>query len=75
MPRQRVGRLVFSPDGKALLACGDLEPFVCEWDVATGDLKHEIDAARRHHSRRTGLHTRWPDDRRQRLGQPEGQEF
>ncbi len=42
MPRERVDCLVFSPDGKALLACGDLEPFVCEWDVATGDLKHEI---------------------------------
>ena len=43
VPRQRVGRLVFSPDGKALLACGDFEPFVCEWDVATGDLKHQIE--------------------------------
>ena len=39
VPRQRVDRVVFSPDGKALLACGDLEPFVYEWDVATGDLK------------------------------------
>ena len=43
MPRQRVGCLVFSPDGKALLACGDLEPFVYEWDVATGDLRHQIE--------------------------------
>jgi WD40 repeat protein len=42
VPRRRVGHLVFSPDGKALLACGDFEPFVYEWDVATGDLKHEI---------------------------------
>ncbi len=43
VPRERIGRLVFSPDGKALLACGDHESFVCEWDVATGDLKHEIE--------------------------------
>ena len=43
VPRQRLGHLVFSPDGTALLACGDLEPFVYEWDVATGDLKHEIE--------------------------------
>ena len=42
VPRQKVGHLVFSPDGTALLACGDLEPFVYEWEVATGDLKHEI---------------------------------
>ena len=67
MPRQRVGRLVFSPDGKALLACGDLEPFVYEWDVATGDLKHRDRAARRYHPVRPGLHSRWPDDRGQRL--------
>ena len=43
LPRERVDRLVFSPDGKALLACDDLEPFVYEWDVATGDLKHQIE--------------------------------
>jgi WD40 repeat protein len=42
VPRQRVGKLVFSPDGKALLGCGNFEPFVYEWDVATGELKHEI---------------------------------
>jgi WD40 repeat protein len=41
--RKRLSCLTFSPDGKALLACGDLEPSVCEWDVATGDLKHEIE--------------------------------
>ena len=34
--------LTFSADGKALLACGDYEPFVYEWDVATGRLHHEI---------------------------------
>ncbi len=43
VPRQTVGHLVFSPDGKALLACGNLEPFVYEWDVATGDLRHQIE--------------------------------
>jgi WD40 repeat protein len=43
VPRQRVGHLVFSPDGKAVFACGDFEPFVYEWDVATGDLKTEIE--------------------------------
>ncbi len=43
VPRQRVDCLVFSPDGTALLACDDLEPFVYEWDVTTGDLKHQIE--------------------------------
>jgi RNA polymerase sigma factor (sigma-70 family) len=43
LPRDRVDRPVFSPDGKALFACDDLEPFVYEWDVTTGDLKHQIE--------------------------------
>ncbi len=43
VPRQRVSHLVFSPDGKALLACDGLEPFVYEWDVATGDLRHQTE--------------------------------
>src|SRR6185312_7138110 len=42
VPRQRVGRLAFSPDGRALFACGDFEPFVTEWDVATGDRRNDI---------------------------------
>ena len=43
VPRQRVDHLAFAPDSKALLACGYPEPFVYEWDVATGDLKHQIE--------------------------------
>lgn len=42
VPRQSIGNLVFSPDGKSLLACDDYKPFVYEWDVATGDLTHEF---------------------------------
>ena len=75
VPRQRVDCLVFSPDGKALLACGDLEPFVYEWDVATGDLKHQIELRDDIYSQRPGHHSRWPDDRGHRLWQPAGQEF
>jgi RNA polymerase sigma factor (sigma-70 family) len=43
MPRERVSWLAFHPDGKTLAAAGDLEPFVCEWDVATGRLRKQID--------------------------------
>ena len=43
MPRERVRWLAFHPDGKSLAAAGDLEPFVCEWDVATGRLRKPID--------------------------------
>ncbi len=42
VPRDRIDCPIFSHDGKAVLACDDLEPFVYEWDVTTGDLKHEI---------------------------------
>jgi WD40 repeat protein len=42
VPRERVGSLAFSPNGQALVACGDFESFVYEWDVATGDLRNEI---------------------------------
>jgi RNA polymerase sigma factor (sigma-70 family) len=41
-PRHRIDGMAFTSDGKALLACDDLEPFVYEWDVAMGDLKNEI---------------------------------
>src|SRR5262249_46647321 len=42
-PRDRVQQLAFHPDGKTLAGAGDLEPFVCEWDVATGRLRKQID--------------------------------
>jgi RNA polymerase sigma factor (sigma-70 family) len=42
-PRERVWWLAFHPDGKTLAAAGNLEPFVCEWDVATGRLRKQID--------------------------------
>ncbi len=73
--RQRVGRLAFSPDGTALLGCGGLEPFVCEWDVATCDLKHEIEL--RDDINLTGL-AMTPDGQTiavSEIGQPAGQEF
>ncbi len=40
---RRIRSLAFHPDGKTLAAEGDFEPFVCEWDVATGHLQHQID--------------------------------
>src|SRR5262249_51794058 len=42
VPREGIDCLVFSADGKALVAGARLEPYVYEWDVATGDLKGEI---------------------------------
>jgi RNA polymerase sigma factor (sigma-70 family) len=43
VPRRELNALAFSPDGKALLACGDRQLFVYEWDVTTGDLRNQIE--------------------------------
>ncbi len=43
VPRERIDCPVFSPDGKALLACDDLKPFIYEWDVTGSDLKHQFE--------------------------------
>jgi WD40 repeat protein len=43
LPRQRIRSVAFSNDSKALAACGDFEPFVDEWDVATGRLRNHIE--------------------------------
>ena len=43
VPRRGVRELAFSVDGKALAACGDFEPFVYEWDVATGRLRNHLE--------------------------------
>jgi WD40 repeat protein len=42
MPRERIRWLAFNPEGNRLAAAGDLKPFVCEWDVATGRLWNQI---------------------------------
>jgi WD40 repeat protein len=42
VPRYGIHQLTFSPDGKSLAACGGYEPYVYEWDVATGRLRHEV---------------------------------
>jgi WD40 repeat protein len=43
LPRQRIRTVAFSCDGKTLAACGDFEPFVDEWDVATGRLRNHFE--------------------------------
>ena len=43
LPRQRIRTVTFSCDGKTLAACGDFEPFVDEWVVATGRLRNHIE--------------------------------
>jgi WD40 repeat protein len=43
VPRRGVRELAFSVDGKVLAACGDFEPFVYEWDVATGRLRNHLE--------------------------------
>jgi WD40 repeat protein len=42
VPRHGLRDLTFSIDGKAVAACGGYEPYVYEWDVATGRLRHEV---------------------------------
>jgi RNA polymerase sigma factor (sigma-70 family) len=39
---RQIGPLAFSPDGQALVACGSLEPFLYEWDPATGHFRKQI---------------------------------
>src|SRR5262249_50867377 len=42
VPRYGLRDLTFSVDGKAIAACGEDEPDVYEWEVATGGLLHQV---------------------------------
>jgi WD40 repeat protein len=42
VPRSGLRDLTFTFNGKTLASCGDFEPYVYEWDVATGHLRYEV---------------------------------